>query len=121
MPKLALKPLSQGAVWLIPDPTPGELHHEATDMLVAGARDALIVCALATLIRAGTRPTKPASCRRFLICRHPKISVANVQVPIGPIPRSVDKASTCRPTVVCGFAVSAARSASSSSRVRSRT
>src|SRR6266849_8934368 len=51
VPKLALIPLGQGAVRLVPDPTPGELHHEATHMLIARARDALIVGALATLIR----------------------------------------------------------------------
>src|SRR5512134_2142767 len=47
--ELAPIPRHQGAGWLIPDPAPGELHHEAAHVLVAGARDALIVRALAAL------------------------------------------------------------------------
>ena len=49
--ELALIPLREGAGWLVPDPAPGQLHHEAPHMFIAGARDALIVCTLAALIR----------------------------------------------------------------------
>src|SRR4030095_14448137 len=48
--ELALIPRGQGAGWLIPDPAPGELHHDAAHVLIAGAGDGLIVRALAHMI-----------------------------------------------------------------------
>ena len=48
--ELALIPLGQRTIRLVANPAPGELHHEASHMLIPGARDALIMVALAALI-----------------------------------------------------------------------
>lgn len=58
--KLALIPLGQRAVGLVPEPAPGELHHETAHMFIAGARDALIMRALAALIGSRHQTHQPA-------------------------------------------------------------
>ena len=49
-PEPPLIPARQRAGLLIVHPTPGQLHHQAAHVLVAGARDSLVVVRVATLI-----------------------------------------------------------------------
>src|SRR4029450_7042333 len=58
--KLALIPLGQRAVALVPGAAPGELHHETAHMFIAGARNALIMHAVAALIGSRHQPYQPA-------------------------------------------------------------
>jgi hypothetical protein len=58
--KLALIPLGQHAVGLVPEPAPRELHHETAHVFIAGARDALIMGAVTALIGSRHQPYQPA-------------------------------------------------------------
>ena len=49
--KPLLIPMRQGAVRLVADPAPRQLHDDATDMRIPRARNALVVVGLAALIR----------------------------------------------------------------------
>src|SRR5262245_31315541 len=49
--KPLLIPMCQGAVRLVVDPAPCQLHDDATDMRIPRARNALVVVGVATLIR----------------------------------------------------------------------